>query len=278
MKNITSQFETEIPKTSETAKRDGIREADIFTQELREEQESKSALAAGIRSRSQMARLPFAKIRGIVCFRIQNPKQKQLHTPSKSSIRNAKNRKSLSWIEIEDCHSLTAIACHRLGIDESGFPTFEQWKAIFRFVRSNLGIDRKSKRDQNVEILSMDPALLATIEVSEILSTPEEIETGRKKLAPMVRAMHRALVASFQADTSRKRKSRFIQEIRFLRSLSARKGGNIERAMPFAKGASESCFRKRFFDFRKYLERGEREIERRANALPSGEFKSFACL
>jgi hypothetical protein len=232
------------------------------------------------RAELMLSALPHARIRGAVLYRIEHPKQRAEHAPSRASVRRAKVHKPLSAHEREDAHCLAAMACERLGIVNGTAPTFEQWKLIFRAVRAGLGIDRKAKRDERTPVLSLDPALLAQVDVPALFTAPrsEESDAARAALAPMVRDLIRWIRAAYTSDTSRKRRAAYRSSLNVVRSICAVRLGSIESVEPVFRGASPDALYKRMHDFRKYIQRGQAELERRAGTLRAGEYKSLECL
>lgn len=185
------------------------------------------------RSNRAFASLPHALIRHTVLNRM-----------------NSRIAPLTSW-QREDGHQLVCLACHCLRIQDGEFPTPQQWKEIFRSVRSGLGIDRERNREMIAEVISCDPWILRHLDVAADTGTDEAEESGsrsRQALSEIARDLHSRLVRSFAADGSRKRKARFQTQLRFLRS------GRHALKRPLFVGNSSSAMRKALFDFKSYAQ------------------------
>ncbi len=275
-----------INQTSDT----GYAAGSALAIEISYEGESASASRAHLRSMAHLAKLPHAKLRAVIVHRIQNPRGVSRdasgslvlpNAPTRASVRKSKGRKVLSAFEREDAHALVAMACERLRIEDGSFPsTRDQWKTIFRMVRSGLGIDRKTKRDERVEIISLDPYLLSQVEVADIFTAPdsEEADIARERLAPMVRVLIKRVLAAYSVHDSRKRASRKKKALSIIKNICAVRLGRIEDVRPISNGNSPDAVSKAFHDFKAYLAMGEAEIMRRESTLRAGEFKSLSGL
>lgn len=249
MKNTTQANETDH----------GKREAFALLREISlEETQSSSAMRSHVRSRRALAKLPFGKVRATVLRRLDV----------------GRVRASLSEFQREDVNQLVCMACHVLGVADGQFPTMGQWKEIFRSVRNGLGTDREAKRNTLVEIIILDPEILALINIPCPPVDDDELQSDRRRIVTVVRDVHRKLISAFQADTSRKRIARFLGHLRFFRTLVALKSGKDVSA-PLFNGVSEGSSRQTIFRFREYIAEGEKELWRRQSSLITGEFKSL---
>lgn len=137
----------------------------------------------------------------------------------------------------------------------------DRWKSCFRAVRGELRIDRTVRED------ATDFASDTAPDVSESAHLwakhPEVSAERRKMLARKVRYTHAQLCAAFAADPSRKCKATFKEHAATLLNFSRLWGGRFARK-PLSDGLSESAIRVELHRFRKYLEKGEAELQRAA--------------